>query len=113
MTTALRITFRHMDTSPAMESDVRAALDRLEAHCDRIVSCHVVIEAPHKHHRRGRRFHIRIELTVPGRDIVIAHAHEDRVSHQDAHVALRDAFHAARRALDAHLESLWASHGAA
>jgi ribosome-associated translation inhibitor RaiA len=113
MNTALQITFRHMDTSPALESEARDALARLETHCDRIISCHVVVEAPHKHHRRGRRFHVRIELTVPGRDIVIAHAHEDRASHEDAHVALRDAFHAALRALDAHHESLWASHGTA
>ena len=36
---------------------------------DRIVRCEVMIETPHRHHRNGRQFHVRVRLTVPGGEI--------------------------------------------
>lgn len=83
-----------------------------------IVSCRVLIEAPHRHRRDGRHFHVTIELTVPnGEPIVINHApslhgplkdagatahlkqSETDSVHRYRHVAIHDAFDVARRRL--------------
>jgi hypothetical protein len=29
-----------------------------------------MIEAPHRHHRQGKRYHVRIDITVPGDELV-------------------------------------------
>jgi ribosome-associated translation inhibitor RaiA len=105
MQTPLQITFRDMDKSPALEQSIRAALDKLEEHCDRLTSCKVVVQSPHKHHLHGRLFHVTVDLTVPGREIVVGRNHEDRAEHEDAHLAVRDAFRAARRTLESYLQA--------
>jgi ribosome-associated translation inhibitor RaiA len=104
MQTPLQITFRDMTPSAALEDETRDALRKLEEHHDRLTACRVVIQAPHKHQHQGRRFQVTVDVAVPGREIVVARSHEDRASHEDAHLALREAFRAARRALDSHLQ---------
>jgi ribosome-associated translation inhibitor RaiA len=113
MNTPLQITFRDMAPSTALVQDAQDALHKLEEHHDRLTACRVVIQGPHKHQRQGRRFQVTITLAIPGRDLVVSRSHEDRASHEDAHLALREAFRALRRSLDRHLESRHASerHG--
>ena len=65
----LQITFRHMDSSPAVEARIRDEVDSLEQHFGRITSCRVVIEEPHRR-ERGNEYHISIDLHVPGSQIV-------------------------------------------
>lgn len=69
----LQITFRHMDTSPAVETRVRQEVEALERVYGRITSCRVVVEEPHRRHQRGNHFHINIDLHVPGSHIVVNH----------------------------------------
>ena len=95
----LQITFRQMEPSPAVETRVRELAQRLERFSSQIMSCHVVIEAPHRHQHQGNLFDVHIELTVPGSEIVASRQHNERHSHEDVHVALRDAFRAVRRQL--------------
>jgi ribosome-associated translation inhibitor RaiA len=101
MKTPLQITFRDMDPSPALEERIREGVSKLEEHCERMVSCRVVVEAPHKHRRQGRHFQVKVDIMIPGREIAVGRNHVDRVSHEDAYIAVRDVFRAARRALDA------------
>lgn len=71
MNTPLQIAFHNLPHSQAVEDAVREAAVRLEAHHDRIVSCHVVIDQPHRHHREGNLFEVRIDLKMPGSEIVV------------------------------------------
>lgn len=80
-----------------------AALDRL---CDRITGCHVVIAQPHRHQREGRLWSVRVDLVVPGAEIVVSRAHPRDHAHEDIYVALRDAFEAAERRLEDHVRHL-------
>jgi ribosomal subunit interface protein len=96
----LQITFRHMDPSPALEERIRELIGRLDKFSPHIMHCHVVVEEPHQHSRRGSLFEFRIEITVPEEIIVITRAHDDKHAHEDAYVSLRDAFRAARRKLE-------------
>jgi cold shock CspA family protein len=98
----LQITFRGISPSPALESKIRARANDLDAFSDRIMRCHVVVDAPHRHHKKGYQFHVRIDLTVPGEEIVINRVPTERSAYSDAHLAIRDAFDAARRKLEEH-----------
>ena len=96
----LKITFRHMDPSPALEAAVRGRAQKLEKFCDEIISCRVVVESPHKHHHKGNIHHLRIDVTVPGREIVVKRAPDDEHAHEDPYVAVRDAIDSMRRQLE-------------
>lgn len=123
MAIPVKITFRNMAPSAAIEKQVQAKAAKLESFCERIISCRVIVEAPHRHHHKGKAFQVRIDLSVPGKDIFINRAPkrlsavklaEARTSekdlvenhepskhgaHTDVYVAIRDAFNAAARKL--------------
>lgn len=95
MQTPLQITLRDMPASEALEVHIRDKVEKLNSFYDRIISCRVVVDMPHKHHHQGKHFNVRVDLSVPGHEIVVNRDH-----HEDAYVALRDAFDAARRQLE-------------
>lgn len=96
----LQITFRDMSPSEAMEQAIRERAAKLDAFCDRIMSCRVVVEPKYRHHRQGNAYHVRIDLTVPGQELVVSHDPGREETHEDAYVAIRDAFDAAGRQLE-------------
>jgi ribosome-associated translation inhibitor RaiA len=95
----LQLTFQNVDRSPALETRIRELAARLDRFSDQIMRCHVTVVAPHHHRRQGNLFEVRIDLTVPDREIGIRHTGPLDHAHEDSYVALRDAFHAARRKL--------------
>lgn len=97
----LDITFRDMESSPAVEATVRKWAEKLARLSDRILRCRVIIERPHQHQHQGQLLRVGLALSVPGPDIVISHNTGHTGAHEDLHVAVRDAFLAARRQLDA------------
>lgn len=96
----LQVTFRNMDRSPALEADIEDKTSKLDQFYDHIMSCRVVVEAGHKHHHKGNLFGVSIQLSVPGRDLVVSRNPTEDQAHADAYVAVRDAFDAARRQLE-------------
>ncbi len=119
----LQVTFRNMPPSKAIEANVRERAAKLDSFYDRIMSCRVTVEAPHRHHHKGKAYQVRIDLTVPGGELVInrapkrldaakprlsappdkdlAESHEPSKhgAHEDIYVTIRDAFNAAGRKL--------------
>jgi hypothetical protein len=67
----LQVTFRNMKHSTRVESWIRTEAEKLETFYNRIIGCRVAIEVPHRHHRKGKALHIRIDLTLPGKEIVV------------------------------------------
>ena len=100
MNAQLRITFRHLESSPAVERKITERAAKLETYYDRIVSCHVIVEAPHRRHHQGGLFHVRIDLVLPGTTLVVDREPHEHHAHEDVMVAIRDAFDAARRQLE-------------
>jgi len=96
----LQISFRNMDPSPAVEERIRKKAAKLERFHDRIVGCTVVVEAPHRHHHKGKLYNVRIDISVPGKDLVVDRAKPLDHAHEDVYVAIRDAFNAAVRRLE-------------
>lgn len=113
----VQITFRNMPPSDAVAARVQEEAERLDEFYKRITSCRVIVEIPHRHHVAGDQVHIRIELGVPGGEIVVRHeptlrsalqrgGEEEWEKHLEAHpqhkdisVSIRDAFKSARRQL--------------
>ena len=96
----LQITFRHMDTSEALEAKIREKVATLERFADHITSCRVTVESPHQHHQQGNLFNIKVDITLPGNEIVVDRHPEKHHAHEDPYVALRDAFNAAQRQIE-------------
>lgn len=90
-----QIRFLGMDRSEALETAIRDRIARLERHAAAIVGCRVAVEIDQRHPRQGRPVRVRVDLTLPGRELVV-----DRVAGEDAWVALRDAFDDMGRRLD-------------
>jgi ribosome-associated translation inhibitor RaiA len=106
MSFPIEVRFRDMETSAALDQFVRRWAAKLGRVHERIGSCEVVIERPHQHQHQGQHIHVRITLAVPGPDIVVSHGQERDGAHEDAYVAVRDAFRAARRQLEQHARRL-------
>ena len=102
MQTPFQLTFHDLPTSPALQARAKTLVADLDKTFGDIISCRVAIEAPHRRHHQGRRYRVRIELGVPGESIVVGHCANDNVLHEDAYVALHDAFRVARRCLADH-----------
>lgn len=102
----LTVTFRHMDHSDALEQYIRERAGQLDQFADRIMRCDVVVEEDHRRHSQGNLFHVRIDVTVPEKELVVRRAPNARHAHEDAYVAARDAFDAMRRQLEDYVRKL-------
>jgi ribosomal subunit interface protein len=91
----LQITMRDMDRSDALDMAINEHAAKLEQFHARITRCTVTVEQARKHHQQGRHFSVKIDVRVPGREIVATRDHDE-----DVYVALRDAFDSAKRQLE-------------
>ena len=91
----IQVTLRDISPSEPVEGYIRERAAKLDAFYDKIMGCRVVVEAPVRHHRKGGPFKVRIDLTVPGDELVV-----NRQSDEDLYVAIREAFDAMRRRLE-------------
>lgn len=104
MTVPVQVTFRDIPHSDAVASHVERRAAKLETFYDRIMRCHVVVEAPHRHHKHGKRYHVRIDMHVPGRELVVSRNLDD--TKEDLHAAVDDAFADAERVVEEYAREL-------
>lgn len=116
---SVQVTFRHMPVSPAVITRIGREAQKLQRYADGITHCHVVVESPHHHHRRGRRYVLHLEVGVPGQLIAIAHeppapartSGEERLKKdveraapdKNLYLVIRKVFDLARRRLQDHV----------
>jgi cold shock CspA family protein/ribosome-associated translation inhibitor RaiA len=96
------IAFDGLPESDAVQQAVWKHAAELETFFPRITSCRVVIARPHHHGHQGSLYSVRVDLTVPGSEIVVSRERPFDHAHEDVYVAMRDAFRAARRRLEDH-----------
>ncbi|NNG03567.1 MAG: HPF/RaiA family ribosome-associated protein [Inquilinus sp.] len=102
----LEVAFRNMDHSDAVETRIGEKLAKLERFFDHITQVRVAVEAPHRHQHTGKLFRVAIEISVPGKKLIVNHAGPKNQAHEDVYVALRDAFAAATRQLEDYVRTL-------
>jgi cold shock CspA family protein/ribosome-associated translation inhibitor RaiA len=106
-----------MEPSETVEEWIRQEAAKLDDFYSHIMSCRVVVELPNRRHRAGGRYHIRIDLMVPGGELVVkrepslhsllqrTHTNsvlkqlEVHVPHRELRQAIDDAFKAMGRRL--------------
>jgi cold shock CspA family protein len=71
MTRPLQITFKNMHSFPEVEEWIREEVFKLETFYNRITTCRVTVETPHRHHKKGLRYHVRIDIRLPGGELVV------------------------------------------
>jgi hypothetical protein len=110
MISPLQIEFRNTQPIETVEFRIRRELAEFEKFYNRLVSCHVEVEAP-RQERRGSVSKVRIEFGVPVEDAAAGlggrgreaeqgtHHLEVRAHRKDASMAVHAAFNIARRRL--------------
>lgn len=102
MDVPLEIRFHNLEPSPAMEAAIRERASKLDRLYDRLTSCRVSVEAPHRQHRKGNLYEVHVELGVPGGTLAVTrepHRPHEKYASPDVYKTLRDAFDAAERRL--------------
>ncbi|HET9481617.1 MAG TPA: HPF/RaiA family ribosome-associated protein, partial [Candidatus Polarisedimenticolia bacterium] len=84
MQVPLQISFHNMASSQALEARVRERVARLERFFDGIISCRVIVEAPHKQPHKST-LGITIDIGVAGKEIVVKRELRHHQSRDDAY----------------------------
>lgn len=102
MQTPLQITFKDMDSSPALEEIIRRRAEALDAIYPRLTSCHVFVKVPHRKSETAKvPLSVTVQVDVPGRGLVVGKDEEERrEAKEDQTAALNRAFDAVERQLE-------------
>ncbi|WP_051341534.1 HPF/RaiA family ribosome-associated protein [Azospirillum halopraeferens] len=102
MDTNLEIAYHGIEPTPDVDAYIRERCEKLSRFYDRLVGVRVAVEAQHRQHQNGNVIDVRIELMVPGKDLVVSRQPKkakERYANPDIRTSVRDAFEAAERQL--------------
>jgi cold shock CspA family protein len=94
------VTFKDMPVSDAIEAACLREAAKLERYAGDITSCRVVVARPHHRHRRGNLYEVRVDITLPGGEVVVNREPAEHHADESELVAIREAFDTARRRLE-------------
>ena len=95
----LQISSRNVDLTTDVEDLIRDKAGKLDRFYDKIIGCRVKVDVPHRSQRSGLQFDVRIDITVPGGEIMVRREPDD-----DLHVAVVSSFDVAQRRLKEYAE---------
>ena len=72
MQSPLQVTFHNLPHSDALEADIRQRVAKLDGLSDHLIGCRVVVDSPHRGQTKGKTYAVRIEMQVPGPDLVVS-----------------------------------------
>jgi ribosome-associated translation inhibitor RaiA len=99
-TPSLTISFRNLAPSDSLETEVRRRAGKLmKVGRERLIACHVVISAPNRRRQQGKLYAVNLCLELPRGSLPVNRNPPMDHAHEDAHVAIHDAFDAALRRL--------------
>jgi cold shock CspA family protein len=99
MQTEPEIAFRHVEPSEAVQQQIVDEIDRLDALDESLITCRVMVELGDRRHQTGNQYHVRIDLTRPGAEIVVDRRPPEHRAHEELAQAIGEAFEAARKRL--------------
>lgn len=91
----LNVTSRDVDLTPDLEELIRRRAAKLERFFNHVVGCRVVVEAPGAKRQSGGPYQLRVEVSVPGNDIVV-----NQKPAQELRAAIEAAFDATERRVE-------------
>lgn len=87
MQVPIQVTFRDVKHSPEVDAHIREKSEKLNQFADNIISCQVVVEFASKQQQTGNLYNTRIVATVPGKELVSTHNHDENM-----YLSIRDGF---------------------
>jgi cold shock CspA family protein len=96
----IQIAFHNMPHNADIESAIRANADWLENYYSPIMSCRVVVDRPHMHHKKRNQHQIRIVVKSTGIDLAAKRGSSECPDYEDLDIMIRDAFDDLRRQLE-------------
>jgi cold shock CspA family protein len=99
MITPLQITFKDLPPDVKVDDKIREAAQKLDRFSNEIMSCRAVVSAIQMRQHKGQHYHIRLDVSVPGKELVVNREPGDATTHSDIFVAVRDTFNAMERML--------------
>lgn len=101
MNVPIQIVFRNMDRSDHIEALILEKAGKLDRIYDRITSCRITVEIPHKSQSKGNEHEVTIDIVVPEKKIVTNRTASGHEKSTDIAInAFNDAFGAATRQLE-------------
>lgn len=120
-----QIAYRDVEPSHALERLIQTETAKLERFFVGIVSCRVLVEHSNRRHKHGSPYNVRLDLSLPGAELVVNHSDDvrpvpqasddepERVhksaeheGHKDPQLAVRAAFATLTRRLQEHVKKL-------
>ncbi len=95
----VQITFRDIPPSDPVRDYVTKHTQKLDTFHPRITSCHVALECPHRHRLHGKDYRVRVDVKIPGHEVVVQRDPGDDIRHQDLYAAIDEVFDEAGRLL--------------
>lgn len=102
----VNVVFRNMEASAAVQATALKYAAKLGRKFDRVVSCRVTIEAPHRVGPTAKLFRVAVDLKLPGRDIASKFGSDEHPAYANVATALREAFATAARQMQDHVRRL-------
>ncbi|HEY6559000.1 MAG TPA: HPF/RaiA family ribosome-associated protein [Polyangiaceae bacterium] len=99
----VQITFRDMPPSETLAARIQTRISKLAKLCPQITSCHVTVDTPHRRPQKGRLFRVTLDVVLPDAEVAVSRDPGHDHGHEDAYVAVRDAFDALERRLHDHV----------
>ena len=100
MQSPVQIQFKNMDPSEAVEAAINKWVAKLDRAYPTIMTCRVSVEAPSRRKLQGGLYRTRIDIGLPGKEVVVNRTPDLHHSYTDAYVSIRDAFKSAQRQLE-------------
>ncbi len=99
--TPLQITYHGLDPSPAFDQLIRERAERLETMNERMTSCRVVVEVPHRSPGTGKvSIGVKVEVMMPGRPLIVGSDEiQKKEAKNDISAVVGNAFDAVERQL--------------
>ncbi len=95
----LQITFHGIQSSAKVEEKIRTATEKLERFYNGIIGVRVAVSTIQHGQLSGDQFRVRLDVSVPGKELAVNREPGDATMHRDPVVAVRDAFKAMEKML--------------
>ena len=95
----LEISARDVHINDKTEELIRDKASKLDRFYDQIIGCRVRVDLPHRSQRSGTMYGIRIDITVPGGELIVK-----REPDKDLNVAIVNSFETAQRLIKEYAE---------
>ena len=82
----VNIDSRNFELTDSIRAEIEKKVPGLEEVFPQILSCHISLNVPHRHHHKGMKYSVRIDIILPGEEIIVR-----RDAAEDLYVALHDA----------------------